>query len=120
MRSLRALKALQAEPRAQAKAGAQAQAPARAPVRLVRPASAAARPDRPAARAKQPDEPERRMDPGECGRPADRAHPAGAPPGRDSAGISPLPLPTRKMLGTRKAIARAGQPWSENTLNPVA
>jgi hypothetical protein len=121
MRSLRALKALQAEPRARAGARAEAQAPAPAPVRLVRPASAAAHPERPAARAKQPIEPERRGDPGECGRPADRVHPGGAPCGRDPgpAGVSPLPLPTRKMLVTRKAIARADQPWSETTLNPA-
>jgi hypothetical protein len=30
-----------------------------------------------------------------------------------------LPLPTREMPLTRKAIARAGQPWSETTLDPA-
>jgi hypothetical protein len=103
MRSLRALKALQAEPRAHA--GAEARVPASAP---VRPAAI-----RPAVRAKQPIEPERRGNPGECGRPADRAHPGGAPRGRQPASVSPLPLPTRK------AMARADQPWSETTLNPA-
>jgi hypothetical protein len=118
-RSLRALKALQAETRAHAGATAEARAPAPAPVRLVRPATAAQHPDRPAARAKQPNEPERRRDPGERGRPGDRAHPGAAPRGRDPAGVSSLPLPTRKMLGTRKAIARGDQPRSETTLNPA-
>ncbi|MCE3249841.1 MAG: hypothetical protein K0R41_3666, partial [Geminicoccaceae bacterium] len=80
-RSLRALKALQAEARAQAGAGAEARAPASAPLRLAaaRPAAAAQRAEPPAARAKQPDEPERRGDPGERGRPADRVHQGGAP-----------------------------------------
>jgi hypothetical protein len=123
MRSLRALKALQAEARAHAKAAAEARAPAPAPARpaVLRPASAAPCPERPAARAKRPIEPERRGDPGECGRPADRAHPAAAPRGRDpgAAGVSPLPLPTRKMLVTSTAITGAGQPWSEATLDPA-
>jgi hypothetical protein len=121
-RSLRALKALQAEARAQAGAGAEARAPASAPLRpAVRPAAAAQRPERPAARAKQPDEPERRRDPGERGRPADRAHPRGAPCLRDlgRAAVSPVPLPARNMLLTRKAIARADQPWSATTLDPA-
>jgi hypothetical protein len=94
MRSLRALKALQAEPRAHAGAAVEARAPAPAPVRpaAVRPASA----PRPAAHAKQPDEPERRGDPRERGRPGERAHPGGAPRGRDPgpAALWPLPLPT--------------------------
>ncbi|MCE3247335.1 MAG: hypothetical protein K0R41_1160 [Geminicoccaceae bacterium] len=120
-RSLRALKALQAEARAQAGAGAAARAPAPDPVRLAaaRPAAAAQRPERPAARAKQPDEPERRRDPGERGRPADRAHPRGAPCLRDlgPAAVSPVPLPARDMLVIREAIARGDHPWSATTLD---
>jgi hypothetical protein len=112
-RSLRTLKALQAE----------ARAPASAPVRLaaVRPAAAAQRAEPPAARAKQPDEPERRRDPGERGRPADRAHPRGAPCLRDlrPAAVSPVPLPARDMLVIREAIARADHPWSATTLDPA-
>ena len=78
-RLLRALKALQAEARTQAGAGTEAAAPAPGQVRpaMVRPP----RPERPAARAKQPNEPERCGNPGERGRPADCAHPVGAPVG---------------------------------------
>ena len=97
-RLLRALKALQAEARSGAAAGAEAPVPPPVAVRpaAVRPASAAARFDRPAARATQPDEPERDKDPGERGRPADRAHPGGAPRGLDpgAVGVWPSPLPS--------------------------
>ena len=103
MRALRALKALQAEPRAHAGAAAEAPPPAPAPVRLpaVGPASAAARPDRPAACAKQPIKPERRGNPDEPGRPGDRANPSGAPRGRD-------PSPAR--LAPAASTADVGRP----------
>jgi hypothetical protein len=99
MRSLRALKTLQAEPRARAGAGVEARAPAPAPVRpaAVRPAPAAEDPDRPAARAKQPNEPERRGNIGERGRSAARVHPGVTP-----AGVWSVPLPMPGGLALRE------------------
>ena len=93
-RLLRALKALQAEPRAHAGAVAEAREPASAPMRpaAVRPASAAPRPDRAAARAVPPKEPERRREARDPGGAADRGRPGGAPGGHDLGGLSPLPL----------------------------
>jgi hypothetical protein len=110
MRSLRALKTLQAEARAYAGAAAAARAPAPAPVRpaAVRPAPAAERPDWPAARAKQPDEPERRGNLGQRGRSAARVHPGVTPAGVWSV---PLPMPggpaLRELEGTVPEISMA-------------
>jgi hypothetical protein len=96
-RSLRALKALQAEARAHAAAVAEAPVPAPAPARpaTAAPASAAAPRVRAAARPANPNEPERRGKPDEPGRPGDRANPSGAPRGRDPspARVGPLPRP---------------------------
>jgi hypothetical protein len=98
-RSLRALKALQAEARAHAGAGAEARAPAPAPVRLagVRSDAAAQHPTRPAAPATQPNEPKRRANTCDRGRPAARAHPGVTP-----AGVWSVPLPMPGGLALRE------------------
>jgi hypothetical protein len=88
-RSLRALKALQAESRAQAAAAAEARAPAPAPVRLAA-ARSDRHPKRPTAPATQPNEPKRRGDSCDRGRPAAPAHPDVTPAGVWSV---PLPMP---------------------------
>ena len=95
MRSLRTLKALQAEARACAAVGAVAPAPARAPVRLaaVRRTSPAPSPDPRTAREADPNEPESCANPR---RPNDRANPGGAPRVSDPSPARrlPRPLPT--------------------------
>jgi hypothetical protein len=96
-RSLRALKALQAEPRSHAAAKAEARAPAPVRPAMAAPAPAAAPRVRAAARPASPNEPRRCGNPGERGQPADRVHSGGAPHGGDPrrAGIGSLPLPPR-------------------------
>jgi hypothetical protein len=103
-RLLRALKALQAEPRAHAGARAEARAPAPARPAAVRPAASAA--PQPAARAMQPNEPKRRGNPDERGRPADRAHQGVTPAGVWSV---PLPMPGGPALrGLEGAVPEIG------------
>ena len=137
-RLLRALKALQAEARAHARAVAEARDPASAPMRpaAVRPASAAPRPDRAAARAVPPKEPERRREARDPGGAADRGRPGGAPRGHDLGGVSPLPLLAVGGLALRDqpiepdlielwqkvgrpADARGGRAGSEAVLDPA-
>jgi hypothetical protein len=105
MRSLRTLKALQAEARACAAVGAVAPAPARAPVRLaaLRPTFPAPSPEPRTAREADPNEPESCTSPR---RPGERANPGGAPRVSDPSPARPLPRP----LPTPGAPVLCGQP----------
>jgi hypothetical protein len=111
MRSLRTLKALQAEARVCAAVGAEgpARAPASVPLAIARPTSPASH-DRRTAREANPNKPQSRAN---ASRPGDRANRGGAPRVSDPspACISPLPQP----LPTPGAPARRAQPIEPET-----